>query len=386
MITLPKLLISDTELPASGQATTGGESAQDFLALLTGALSANPAKGGKLTLDDLRNVTRQLPQSDAKTSLNDLLAKQAQETDAPLDLTTLTAAQPLLNTLAPQLKNELGQLLNQNSRPESDDEENPLAGLSALMAMLPPQAPAAPAVSAKGDSALTAAAGSVNATPAGLTSHGDLNAALPHAAGAKAHASAGDNASATPVLSPAAAKIDADSTPSPTAVINATPTISATTSNVVTHPVVTVNSQLGTPEWQQNVSQHITLFTRQGQQTAELRLHPQDLGQVHITLKLDDNQAQLQMVSPHGHVRAALEAALPVLRTQLADNGIQLAQSNISSDNPASQQQQSAWQQQQNSQRSAEGQAFGADDEESLIVPAALQSAARGTGAVDTFA
>jgi flagellar hook-length control protein FliK len=33
---------------------------------------------------------------------------------------------------------------------------------------------------------------------------------------------------------------------------------------------------------------------------------------VQISLKLDDNQAQLQMVSAHSHVRAALEAALPV--------------------------------------------------------------------------
>ncbi|WP_252990935.1 flagellar hook-length control protein FliK, partial [Shigella sonnei] len=75
---------------------------------------------------------------------------------------------------------------------------------------------------------------------------------------------------------------------------------------------------------------NISLFTRQGQQSAELRLHPQDLGEVQISLKVDDNQAQIQMVSPHQHVRAALEAALPVLRTQLAESGIQLGQSNIS--------------------------------------------------------
>ena len=60
------------------------------------------------------------------------------------------------------------------------------------------------------------------------------------------------------------------------------------------------------------------MFAKQGQQTAELRLNPEDLGQVHISLKLDNDQAQLQMVSAHGHVRAALEAALPVLRTSLA--------------------------------------------------------------------
>ena len=82
---------------------------------------------------------------------------------------------------------------------------------------------------------------------------------------------------------------------------------------VATAPVL--SQPLGTHEWQQSLSQHITLFTKQGQQTAELRLHPEDLGQVQISLKLDDNQAQLQMVSAHSHVRAALEAALPVLRS-----------------------------------------------------------------------
>ncbi|GHK33046.1 hypothetical protein ECZU06_01710 [Escherichia coli] len=36
-----------------------------------------------------------------------------------------------------------------------------------------------------------------------------------------------------------------------------------------------------------------------------MRLHPQDLGEVQISLKVDDNRAQIQMVSPHQHVRAA---------------------------------------------------------------------------------
>ncbi len=38
------------------------------------------------------------------------------------------------------------------------------------------------------------------------------------------------------------------------------------------------------------------------------------------------------MVSAHSHVRAALEAALPVLRTSLAENGIQLSQNSVSSE------------------------------------------------------
>ena len=149
-------------------------------------------------------------------------------------------------------------------------------------------------------------------------------------------------------------------------------------------PAPVLSAPLGSQEWQQSLSQHVTLFTRQGQQSAELRLHPQDLGQVHISLKLDDNLAQLQMVSPHSHVRAALEAALPMLRTQLAESGIQLGQSSISSESFAGNQQSSGQQQQAGR---AQGQdIFAAEDDAVLAAPASLQAAARGDGAVDIFA
>jgi len=93
----------------------------------------------------------------------------------------------------------------------------------------------------------------------------------------------------------------------------------------------------------------------------------------------------LQMVSAHSNVRAALEAALPMLRTQLAENGIQLSQSNISSESFAGQQQSSSQQQQQASRSGQQG-GFNDDNDELLVTPAALQSAARGNGAVDIFA
>ncbi|MGV7960895.1 flagellar hook-length control protein FliK [Photorhabdus tasmaniensis] len=104
-----------------------------------------------------------------------------------------------------------------------------------------------------------------------------------------------------------------------------------------------LNAQLGSEEWQQQLNQQIILFNRNGLQQAELRLHPQELGALQIRMSVEDNQAQLHLASAHSHVRAALEAALPGLRHALAESGIQLTQSNVSSDNASS------WQQEQRS-------------------------------------
>ncbi|PHM26373.1 flagellar hook-length control protein FliK [Xenorhabdus ehlersii] len=118
------------------------------------------------------------------------------------------------------------------------------------------------------------------------------------------------------------------------------PTVLATPSLLSTGQQFQLNStttpllkaHLGSEEWQQQLNQHVLFFNRNGLQQAELRLHPQELGALHIRMSVEDNQAQLHFVSAHQNVRAALEAALPGLRHALAENGIQLAQSSVNSD------------------------------------------------------
>lgn len=400
MITLPKLVVTDTDNSTTGlmAKTDAAGDAPDFSALLSGVVTGNGAKTDKspLTLADLQEASRQRPQGNTKNTLNHLLAQQESGSQDSDEQSLLHAAQSVLQGLSPQAASDVVKQLNSTLQKENETltaDDDTLAGLSALMAMLPP--PLTPTVQAPslsqpgaGEREIATTLATTTGAPAGETAT-DTTDLLGHSTHGKPQAFNDINSvnqATSPLVTAAAAKADNDSTLSA-----ATPTMTPAvipgnaTATVNTHPVVTVNSQLGTPEWQQNVSQHITLFTRQGQQTAELRLHPEHLGQVNITLKIDDNQAQLQMVSAHSHVRAALEAALPVLRTQLADNGIQLAQSNISSDSFAGQQQQSSFGQ-QGSQRSTEGRAFAADEEETLSVPATLQAQVRGSGAVDIFA
>ena len=98
-----------------------------------------------------------------------------------------------------------------------------------------------------------------------------------------------------------------------------------------------VKAPLGSLQWQRDLSQLI-IFHKQGQQTIHLKLHPEELGDVKISMTVNKDQAELIMLSNHGQVRSALEAALPQLRQALADNGIQLGNSQVGHDAASGQQ------------------------------------------------
>ncbi|HDC4533466.1 TPA: flagellar hook length control protein FliK [Enterobacter asburiae] len=411
MITLQQLLMSDSDLSGGTQTGKGTDGAQDFLSLLAGALSDATGKGkdAPLTLADLKAAGSKLSKvaQDAKgdttlqAKIADLLSRQpALNGDETSPVTSLDT---LVSGLVPLSKGDALKTLNAaNGKDDGKNElsEEELAGLSALMAMLPHQQQTTAsrvagnenvsATSTLNSATLSqngAGQPSLNAPPG---SHDKAQSSTPYQIQVKNNEPAlQDNAPATPAVAAATEKQElasSSSSSSPTATLAPIMSSHATSQTAATvAPAPVLSQPLGTHEWQQSLSQHITLFTKQGQQTAELRLHPEDLGQVQISLKLDDNQAQLQMVSAHSHVRAALEAALPVLRTSLAENGIQLAQSSVSSESFAGQQQSSSQQQHQAS-RSGNTGGFNEESDELLPTPAALQSAARGNSAVDIFA
>lgn len=401
MITLPQLITTDTDVAAGLQSGKTSGAPEDFLALLAGALGAGDAQGKEtpLSLADLQaagsKLQKGLLQKNGETvQLADLLAPK----EMPADLTpdALTDAQQLLSALTPALKADALTTLSKAARQDEkttalSDED--LANLSALFAMLPGQqttAPDAASASAPADDALSGLLrGNAPGTAADVTTALTAEDVKKGKTDAGVHPGNGDQARSptlTPLTAAAVSRTEIDSAASPTGAGAAIAPQGSAQPHAQPLPVAApvLSAPLGSHEWQQSFSQHVTLFTRQGQQSAELRLHPQDLGQVQISLKLDDNQAQLQMVSPHSHVRAALEAALPMLRTQLAESGIQLGQSSISSESFAGQQQSSSQQQQPG--RAQGHDIFAGEDDAVLAAPASLQAAARGEGAVDIFA
>ncbi|MFP9460202.1 flagellar hook-length control protein FliK [Pectobacterium brasiliense] len=150
-----------------------------------------------------------------------------------------------------------------------------------------------------------------------------------------------------------------------------------------------LNAPFGSPQWQDTLGQQIIMFSRNGQQTAELRLNPQELGALHISLKIDDNQAQIHLASANSQVRSALEAALPHLRNAMAESGINLGQSSVGSDSSAWQQQMAGNNNDGNSRDPSYQQQFGHSSEstsELLDVPEQLRSMASSVNGVDIFA
>lgn len=374
MIRLAPLITADVDTSAlpGGKAS---DVAQDFLALLSGALADDtttdkaaiqllvatnkPATKGEPLVSDILSDAQQadllLPVDDTPPVVNDEHATS----------TPLTAAQAM--TLAAADKN--------TTKDEKADDlnEDVTASLSALFAMLP-GFDNTPKVTNTPSTVLPTEKPTLFTK---LTSAQLTTAQTDDAPGAPTQP-------LTPLIAEAQSKAEVISTPSPVTAAASPLITSHQTQPLPTVAAPVLSAPLGSHEWQQSLSQHISLFTRQGQQSAELRLHPQDLGEVQISLKVDDNQAQIQMVSPHQHVRAALEAALPALRTQLAESGIQLGQSNISGESFNGQQQ--AASQQQQSPRTTSHEHLAVEDDDALPVPASLQGRATGNSGVDIFA
>jgi flagellar hook-length control protein FliK len=109
---------------------------------------------------------------------------------------------------------------------------------------------------------------------------------------------------------------------------------------------INMPTQANTMQWQNSLTEQIIMFNRQGIQSANINLHPQELGSLHIKLAMSDDKMNLHMMAAHGVVKGLLESALPFLKTSLADQGITLEQADIGDFSMMSDSQQSAMYQQ----------------------------------------
>ncbi|MCA7012756.1 flagellar hook-length control protein FliK [Dickeya dadantii] len=389
-----KTIISDQESAdlKDALAKSGIEANSDELNAILGALTK-----GTLTLADLQSgnslesllakAQKKVSAKDEKATDNDALAMQAlfamipvQTTAQTKAVTEGTASNSSLSDALSELKNGktsnsvLGSLLNSAKTGDSSSQGNFTLNASAT----------ADSTTA---SSLAAAGTAAAAKNTGLQVEAD------QAKDSSLLASRKEDSASNPIAASAPADASANSslqTLSSLFANNATPTQPA-----AQHVTSQINAPLGTQQWNDALGQQVVMFSRNGQQTAELKLHPEELGSLHIMLKIEDNQAQIHLVSGSSQVRSALESALPHLRSAMAESGINLGQSSVGSDASGWQQSQQQVASNANGNGGGNGssyqQQFGqsehnAAEVEPLAVPARLQSMATGINGVDIFA
>ncbi|GKV80725.1 flagellar hook-length control protein FliK [Pectobacterium versatile] len=429
---LSALTIATTASDTSGSSAsllTQGELPKDFVDLLSKRISQVADTSGKKTLDkvDEEALLSALGKDNASLSRDDLNALLS-------SFSSLTGATITAGKQNPEI---VGQAKFKNlDKKESDSTANDAIAMQALLAMLQttplPTQPAADSIAATAVNAGVMIPGLIDAKRQNEASASLLNNTGESAKGTLAklldtsvmpdkdaglsrdlHHAAKQTSSATTESADEAAKFAlttpnslagdrnvsesvstlgngaSQTTPPVAQAMHIQPASVGTTTPAPQAASAQLNAPFGSPQWQDALGQQIIMFSRNGQQTVELRLNPQELGALHISLKIDDNQAQIHLASASGQVRSALEAALPHLRNAMAESGINLGQSSVGSDSSAWQQQMAGNNNDGNNRGPSYQQQFGHSSDstsELLDVPEQLRSMASSVNGVDIFA
>lgn len=102
-------------------------------------------------------------------------------------------------------------------------------------------------------------------------------------------------------------------------------------------PVTSIETPVLDPAWAAAVHDRVVWMGGKGIQSAEIRLHPAELGPLHVQVAVDDDAVTVAFTASHAATRDALENALPRLKEMLAENGLSLAGASVSDEGVANQ-------------------------------------------------
>jgi flagellar hook-length control protein FliK len=91
-----------------------------------------------------------------------------------------------------------------------------------------------------------------------------------------------------------------------------------------------INSTAGSAQWNTQLSHRIRWMSSANISTAELKLHPAELGTIEIKITTEDDQTKISFVASSTLAKDAIESSLPKLRDMLNGGGLQLSQSDVS--------------------------------------------------------
>ncbi len=138
-----------------------------------------------------------------------------------------------------------------------------------------------------------------------------------------------------------------------------------------------LGQSFGDSEWAESVTKRVALMAGQKVSSAQIELDPPELGAMTVRVSVTGDQANVMFTSAHAQVREALEQTFTRLQDMLGQQGLQLADAQVSD--------QSAARQQQGDGRGGQG-GGGVFTEESEAGPVTMQSLKVPKGLVDYYA
>ena len=90
-----------------------------------------------------------------------------------------------------------------------------------------------------------------------------------------------------------------------------------------------IAAQAGSAEWQNQLSSRIRWMGDIKLSSAELKLHPAELGAVEIQISTEDDQTRVSFITSNAAAKEVIESSLPRLRELLAEGGLQLEQGDV---------------------------------------------------------
>lgn len=91
-----------------------------------------------------------------------------------------------------------------------------------------------------------------------------------------------------------------------------------------------VQTSVFSPDWGGQIAEKLVWFSVNNIRSAELQLDPPELGPLQVRINIQNDQTSIHFTSQHSSVREALDQSLPRLREIFVDNGLNLADVDVS--------------------------------------------------------
>ncbi|MDO4637046.1 MAG: flagellar hook-length control protein FliK [Lautropia sp.] len=126
-----------------------------------------------------------------------------------------------------------------------------------------------------------------------------------------------------------------ESAPSSTGLTFAAVAATRTASRMDGSPLLAsrIDTPLTNPEFREQFARQVASVVVQGQDRAEIRLTPAELGPIRIRVSLNAEDATLDISAAHAATRSAIESSMSTLKQMLADHGLRLADCRMEQNN-----------------------------------------------------